>query len=750
MSPQTALWADTKSQGIDQLFNEPWFQGSGAGVEGQGDLYQIAIGSHGYVITASQYDRQTVPLQRQATDESVEPGEQSLNIQGAWLRSQDNWFLGAGQLYLDNRFGFISVYVHSGETPSVRTRFWRSKGVNPWTEGALTLLPEYHKMKTGTSSRCIAVGTNLFFWDGTHLKVSSNATAATPTWTTVTYPGGTWPTIHALTTDGANLYAATGTKGVAKVAQGATTATVLRPSAPTPRITVKGTAGTTQYKYALVGTDVAGFKTLVGTFATTTTGNATLSTSNFNLLTWTAVPGIVSWDIIRATSGHAVALGVTGTSYSDKSPTTFSYTAPTATTDNCQATFVCYANSFLLAGAGAVLANVSSNGACTKVMTHFNAGFAWSAGTGAPGCIYVAGFAGNISEIYGITLNTTTFGLAAPFIAGQVTNGEIIHDLTYYEGMVILCTSLGVRAGETGSSNSLTTGTVISNLGASRCCVPWTAFVWFGVSNFTETDGIWTGTHVSSGTGRLFLSEFSNPLQPAYTTDVLAPNGTTGITTSVTVCKGTVFFTITGKGLYGPTGNVVSEGYLEAGWVRYGTTQTKILVTAEVRHDPLPTGASIQLKIVPFAKASYLIPASSLSGSIGAPGRVSAGNQVGEAFHVIPILTRGTTTKKGPVLRRWTTRAQVVSVRQTRIMVPIIWRTQVQTPDGDGETLSMTLVKEWAYIKTLLTTGTAFLYQEGAYNYTCFIDQVELKAEKWTTRRQMLEGVLFLALLTVN
>lgn len=747
-----SVLVDFTSQSIDQLFDDAFYWGSGSGTTL--GPYQVVIGTHRYVITPQQYDRMTVPLQRQATDESVEPGEQSLNIEGAWRRSQDNWFLGAGQLYLDNRFGFISVYVHSGETPSVRTRFWRSKGVNPWTEGALTLLSEYHKLKTGGSNPlCCAVGTSLFYWDGTHLYRSTSVLATAPVWTTITSPtAGAWPTIESMTTDGANLYLALGTHGVAKVASGGSAATTLRPGAATPSVAVKGTAGTTHYTYALVGTDAAGFKTLMGTVGGTTTGNAALSTTNYNLVTWTAVSGIVKWDVLRktGTTWKSLVTTATGTSFTDNGSHTLSaYTRPTTTTDNFQASFVCYGNSFLLAGAGPELCNIAANGACTRIFTHYNTAFVWQAGCGSPGAIFVSGYAGNISELYGISLSTTTFGLAPPQIAGQVTNGEIIYALCYYEGILILSTSLGVRAGSV-NGTSVTTGAVVTNLGASKCCVPWGAYVWFGISTFNETDGIWSGTNKSSGTGRLFLSEFSSPLLPAYTTDVLAPNGTTGTTTSVTVVGGAVLFCITGKGLYSPDGNLVAQGYLESGWVRYGTIETKILITATVRHTALPTGASVQLRIVPTAAPAFTLAASNVPGSIGPKGKVSAGNYVGEGFQVIPVLKRATTPKKGPSLRRWTCRAQVVSVRQTKIIVPLIWAPEIRNPQGEGSIVSLTLESERTYLQTLMFSGTPFVYQEGSSTYTAFIDQIEMKARTWTDTRNQLIGILFVSLLTVN
>lgn len=99
------------------------------------------------------------------------------------------------------------------------------------------------------------------------------------------------------------------------------------PSAPT--VTVTGAAGTTSYSYYIVATDRNGNKTLPSAVTTITTGNATLSGSNYNTISWTAVPGAVSYDILKADTGHSIATGVTGTSFNDQGAASVAYTAPT-------------------------------------------------------------------------------------------------------------------------------------------------------------------------------------------------------------------------------------------------------------------------------------------------------------------------------------------------------------------------------------------------------------------------------------
>ena len=751
--------------GIDTLFDEEWFTGvpSAASADVPG-MYQVAINGHGYVIEPSAYSRVTVPLRRESTDESVEPGEQTLNTGGAWRRSQDNWFLGAGQEYLDNRFAFVSVYTHSGEDPSVRTRFWRSKGVDVWTEGALSLLPEYkHGIVSDATPGKVLVKTvgpysyvsGQFGGNPGLYRVDNDLSIQQP----ITSPWGTWPFISSMTTDGDNLYVACGAYGVAVVTAGSSTATALRPTATAPTVVVTGTPGSTTYTYYVVAIDALGNKSLPSPATTVTTGNATLTGSNYNAVSWAAVPGAAKYDLLRGDTAHSIGTGLTATSFTDDgahgSNTPISYTTPTNNTQNFQATFVLYANSFLLGGAANQLCSLAANGIPTNVLTHSNSNFTWEAGSDAPGNIYVAGSGSGKSELYGIQLSTSTFALGSPYIAGSVTEGETINDVLYYEGLVILATSLGVRTAQASGQNGyLTMGPVITNLGPSECLAVHGSFCYFGVSNYAENDGVWQGTSTASGLGRLSLSVFSSALIPAYATDVMATdrgNDVIGNVTSVAVnTDGVPFFCIDGEGMFSPSGNVVSQGWMESGWVRYGTIEDKILVSTDIRHDPLE--GEVDIEIVPFGQpnASRTVLTSTLSGSTKPTYYASAGNVRSEAFMVIPILKRSALdATKGPVLRRWTTRAIVTALRQDQIVVPIKWADEVLNAQGDGTAIHMDLESEWDFLKALEATGETFVYQEGAKTYTCFIDQIETKALQWNDQRRMLEGILSVKLLSV-
>jgi hypothetical protein len=180
------------------------------------DTFTVAIDGRPYMVDLSQpfyrqYHRQLAPLIRTQADTSKEPGEQSMDPNGLWRRSFDDWQLGAGQRYLDR-------------SASVDNGFWQSKGVdalsNRWQ---LSLLPDTALSKpeaftnlsavTANGNTYIAFNTTLFF-----LPIS-----------TVTGTPGT--TISSLCTDGNTVWAACGADGIYSLTAGTSTCTQYTTSA---------------------------------------------------------------------------------------------------------------------------------------------------------------------------------------------------------------------------------------------------------------------------------------------------------------------------------------------------------------------------------------------------------------------------------------------------------------------------------------------------------------------------------------
>ena len=154
-----------------------------------------------YLVDTRQYSRTTVPALREQRDTSKEPGENTLDTTGAWVRSQTDWSLGAGQEHFDL-------------DDSDRRRFESSSGVNPWTKGELSLLPITEEkvnvtdtdLKLASIVDIVSGSTFAYLSDGSSLKYASSVTAAS--WSVATAAMGF--DIKDFASDGQYVYTAFG------------------------------------------------------------------------------------------------------------------------------------------------------------------------------------------------------------------------------------------------------------------------------------------------------------------------------------------------------------------------------------------------------------------------------------------------------------------------------------------------------------------------------------------------------------
>ena len=159
----------------------------------------VAINGTSYMIDMEGYSRTTIPVLREQQDTSDEAGEQQLNSQ-MWVRSQTDWAYGAGQQFLDN-------------SDSDRRRFYTSSGIDPWTEGQVTLLPETEdKGNTGNDvimKVFVGSGTEyMYVASGQDLYYSTTFDSSSPTWLLVA--AGPSANIVDFTSDGETIFIAYG------------------------------------------------------------------------------------------------------------------------------------------------------------------------------------------------------------------------------------------------------------------------------------------------------------------------------------------------------------------------------------------------------------------------------------------------------------------------------------------------------------------------------------------------------------
>ena len=166
--------------------------------------YDIVIDDLPFIVKVDNqnpYRRETAPYKKDQFDNSPEPGEQSLT--GWWLRSQTSWHNGAG----------ITFYEPGTDYQHVSHRFADSRGVDVWTVGEATLLPEVVDVYTGDNLINAAVGS-----DGTDVLVSGDSVGALKkisfsddnqaTATPYTISSHTSFPFQSVTSDGSKYYAA--------------------------------------------------------------------------------------------------------------------------------------------------------------------------------------------------------------------------------------------------------------------------------------------------------------------------------------------------------------------------------------------------------------------------------------------------------------------------------------------------------------------------------------------------------------
>lgn len=190
--------------GITATLSAPFFTGLTATSADVPSLYDVGLNGRGFLLDldSGEFRHQSVPLLRDQADQSAVPGEGSINPDDLWRRVVTSWHQGAGQ--------------RNWDTPelSAAGRFYTSKGIDPWTNGQITLLPSTDEKKTSSNTNlALAVaGAYLYLIDGASIQYTQDVTVDSPTWTDITGEPATAPS--SITSDGFSVYTAHGADGI--------------------------------------------------------------------------------------------------------------------------------------------------------------------------------------------------------------------------------------------------------------------------------------------------------------------------------------------------------------------------------------------------------------------------------------------------------------------------------------------------------------------------------------------------------
>lgn len=137
--------------------------GTGSLYSPMGFAYNFAIGGLPFLSAASHQHpivRETNPVTKNQFDNQNNPGEQTLT--GWWIRSQQSFHGGAGQLYGDP----ASLNVFTSHNEFNQIRFRSSRGVDVWTQGQVSLLQDTKKA-SGSPVAALTQLVSFRYGDGT-------------------------------------------------------------------------------------------------------------------------------------------------------------------------------------------------------------------------------------------------------------------------------------------------------------------------------------------------------------------------------------------------------------------------------------------------------------------------------------------------------------------------------------------------------------------------------------------------------
>ncbi len=423
---------------------------------------------------------------------------------------------------------------------------------------------------------------------------------------------------------------------------------------------------------------------------------------------------------------------------------------------------VWFANGYLIASKGSRLtwlpSTADESSAYDIASSTFSQVSTWSSVIGTPVGIYAAGNQGNQGRIYYIGINDSTVALDVPVLAAPLPEGETINVLSEYGGVILIGTNKGFRLAQTGQRGTLSFGPLVAINNGVSVLEPQGEFVWFGWKNYEG----------NSGLGRISLKEFTEPLVPAYATDLMRDSTDEDVQGVITTFDDRRLFTIKGEGAFREhDSNYVASGTITEGRFRWGITELKVPVSGDIRHNALTAKQSVTLTVTSDDAQTDTITSDTVGKSTpvdadGNPNVQPFDNVDGE--YLIPSLTinRGDTTlDETPTVFRWTVRAIPMPFVAEAITLPIILTTQTE---HEKRNVWQDIYDEYKYIKSLLEKRQLALFIMGTEVKNVYVAGVgydQGAISKWSDSQQReyaegygrdkwVEGILTVQLITVQ
>jgi len=652
-------YGDDITEGIPYVLSNP---AGSTNYSGTGEAYDVAIGGLPFFLFNSDdapYRRVTAQYRKQQIDQSREPGEQTLT--GWWLRSQSSFHFGQGIKFFEPI-----------QDESLRFQYTESKGINVWTKGQATLLnscTNQHVVTGGIQTsgrpwqymRSIQWSKNSNLYNGVLLSDEYDIDKIFPK-ITVSISN------KALTSNVATL-----------------TTTAAHGLSVGMQIVITGVDATFNGEYRITGVPTATTFTYAKTATNVTstpvspvgTGVAeVIHFIDYNAGTDDPVfaicdDGVFAFWVTNQTSGGASKIHVYKKLLSDDSsvaPTLmFNATGIVVSTATME-----YTKERIVMAVNDKVYEFSTTATAlpTPVYSHNDQDHIFTSITSSGSAIYISGYSGIQSNIYKFTLSTAGAmpTLTSAITAAELPVGEIVFKISYYLGSMAIGTSQGMRMADASQlDGSITYGALIFESDQP-------------VYDFAFRDRyIWAASGVDGQVGvtRVDMGQPLGNLQFPYAYDLYDPADTLGHYTTACAFLGDtnrLAFCNAGNGEDGAiyiqsAAELLEQGFLRTGYVRYNTLELKIYKLMQARIDT--TNGGLLIDSVDYADNFYRI------GTFAQEAIVPEVNinypQASQEYLGFQFtLTRSTTdTSKGPLFTGYQIKALPAIPRQRLIQYPL-------------------------------------------------------------------------------
>jgi hypothetical protein len=347
--------------------------------------------------------------------------------------------------------------------------------------------------------------------------------------------------------------------------------------------------------------------------------------------------------------------------------------------------------------------------------------------------VYAAGYSGEKSLIYKLTI--TALGvLDKGVVALELPTGEIVSSISGYLGYILIGTNKGVRYCSTDAQSNLIAGPIIPTSGPVRKFTSEDKYTYFTWSNY---DG------VSSGLGRLDLSTFVAPNQPAFATDLMYTSKNDVL--SVVTKDSKRMFLVSGIGVVAEdTSVLVASGEIESGTYRWGIPDRKFVAKVDTRSTPL-VGTITQYLDVDDSGFVQL----STWDDVGDTENTTNGTDTHaiEAAFKFKLTRDATVTSTGPTMTRWMSRAYVAPFRSQQFVVPILLHNTIRVRDKE---YFYDVDEHQSFFDSLISAPRIIVLQIGNFTHSVIVDDVEWVPSDATGNYWSFEGTLIVTLRSVE